>query len=67
MGGGRRAATAGTWTQTVAPGSFGSPQDSFADDVPLDLGSAAPDGLGPAEEEARLQGRHGVVGPASTP
>src|SRR5580765_6887332 len=40
------------------------PQHSLADDVALDLGGPAPDGLGPREEERGLQDRHRVVGAA---
>ena len=39
-------------------------QDALADDVALDLGGAAPDGLGPAEEERGLQDADRVVGVA---
>src|SRR3954454_10865259 len=43
------------------------PQHALADDVALDLGGAAPDGLGPREEERGLQDRHGIVGAAVAP
>src|ERR1019366_820482 len=44
------------------------PECPLADDVALDLGGAAPDRLGAAEKEARLQVAHGVVvAPAPVP
>src|SRR5262245_18271694 len=45
-------------------GFFGKPKNALADNVPLDLGGAAPDRLRPREEERRLHDRHGVVGTA---
>jgi len=36
-------------------------EDALADDVALDLGGAAPDRLGPGEEEERLEDADGVV------
>ena len=41
--------------QVATLGSLGRPEHPLADDVALDLAGAAPDGLGPAEEERRLQ------------
>ena len=40
---------------------LGEPEDPLSHDVALDLGGAAPDGLGAAEEERRLQVADGVV------
>src|SRR6266700_3401840 len=48
---GSRPASVGPGAARVGVGLPGEPQDSFADDVPQDLGGAPADGEGRAEQE----------------